>query len=491
MRRLSNSSGLIAYVLMGGLVAGCATNPVTGKKQITLMSEAQEISLGREMDQQVRQEMGVYDDPELQRYLDEMGQQLARASHRPNLPWTFTLVNSPAVNAFALPGGFIYITRGILAYLGSEAELAGVVGHEIGHVTARHSVEQYTRATGATLGLTIASIFFPGARPFGDLASTGLGLLFLKYGREDELEADRLGTEYAARSGWDPAGVAGMLRTLSRMDEASGGDRRGVPGWLSTHPEPAARVELVQAAVEKARAFLGDGAGAVRREEYLRRIDGVAFGDDPREGVVRGNAFLHSELRFALEFPDGWEVLNAPQQVVANEPGTKHYMLLDLVQDVGSARSLADVAQQSMRSAGFRQIAGGGPDRFNGLDAWVGTYEGEIQQLGRVVARLAVVEHERNVYRLIGFAPRETFDRIAQDVARSQASFRGLSREAAREIRPNRIDLYTVREGDTWQRIADRAGQGIVKASTLAILNGFPPAEQPRPGDRIKIVVAG
>jgi predicted Zn-dependent protease len=446
--------------------------------------------MGRELDQQVRQEMGVYDDPELQEYVESIGLELARRSHRPNLPWAFAIVDSPAINAFALPGGFVYVTRGILAYLGDEAELAGVIGHEIGHVTARHSAEQYTRATGASIGMTIASIFFPAAAPYGDLASLGLGVLFLKYGRDDEVQADRLGAEYAARAGWDPYGVAGMLQTLSRLDETAGGDRKGVPGWLATHPEPAARVEEVRASVQQARALL-PGDGAVRRDPYLQRIDGVMFGDNPREGVVRGHAFLHPELRFALEFPDGWEVVNGPQQVVANEPGTKHFMLLDLVRETGGARSLGDVAVSSMRSAGFRQISAAGAGRVHGLDAWAGTFEGQLQQVGPVVARVVVVAHERNVYRLIGFAPRETFDRIVGDVQRSQESFRALGREEAADIRPNRLDLYTVREGDTWQTIAQRRGEGIVNASTLAIMNGFPPAEQPRPGDRVKIVVSG
>jgi predicted Zn-dependent protease len=481
---------LVVVAALVVALPACATNPVTGERQITLMSEAQEIAMGREADQQVRQEMGLYEDPELQRYVEEIGLELARRSHRPNLPWSFAIVDSPAVNAFALPGGFIYVTRGILAYLADEAELAGVLGHEIGHVTARHSVEQYTRATGAGVGLTIASIFFPGARPFGDLAATGLGMLFLKYGRDDELQADRLGTEYAARSGWDPDGVAGMLRTLSRLDEASGTDRRGVPGWLATHPEPGARVEQVAASVEKSKALL-EGTAAVRRDEYLRRIDGVAFGEDPREGVVRGNAFLHGDLRFALEFPEGWDVLNGAEQVVANEPGTRHYMLMDLVDPPPSARSLDDLAGQSMRGAGFRQVGAGGAQQVNGLDAWVGTFDGRLQDIGPVRARLALVQHDRRVYRLIGFAPVDSFDRVVGDVSRSQASFRALSRQEAGDLRPNRVRLYVVREGDTWQSIAQRDGQGIVKPATLAIMNGFPPAEQPRPGDRIKLVVAG
>src|SRR5918992_4887595 len=201
------------------LTTACATNPVTGKREISFMSEAKEIAVGRELDAEVRQQMGLYEDEELQRYVSELGMELARRSQRPNLPWSFAILDSPAVNAFALPGGFIYITRGILPYLDNEAQLVGVLGHEIGHVTARHSAQQYTRGVGTSIGVLVGSIFVPQVRPFGDLAEGGLGVLFLKFGRDDELQADALGAEYAAGGGWDPAQVPAFLTTLARISE--------------------------------------------------------------------------------------------------------------------------------------------------------------------------------------------------------------------------------------------------------------------------------
>ncbi|RPI49748.1 MAG: hypothetical protein EHM55_23040 [Acidobacteria bacterium] len=185
-------------LLAAVLISACAINPVTGKRELSFMSEAQEISVGRELDAQVRQEMGLYEDEDLQRYVQDLGMRLASRSQRPNLPWSFAVVDSPAVNAFALPGGFIYITRGILPYLDNEAQLVGVLGHEIGHVTARHSAQQYTRGMGASLGVLVGSIFVPEVRPFADLAEGGLGVLFLKFSRDDELQADALGAEYTA-----------------------------------------------------------------------------------------------------------------------------------------------------------------------------------------------------------------------------------------------------------------------------------------------------
>ena len=474
-------------VMLGALTTACATNPVTGERQFNLMSEAQEIQIGQEMDPQVRQEMGLYENPELQQYVESVAVQLARGSQRPSLPWHFSIVDSPAVNAFALPGGYIYVTRGLLAHLNDDAELAGVLGHEIGHVTARHAAQQYSKATGAQLGLTLSSIFFPGTRGYGQLAGSGLGLLFLKYGRDDELQADRLGAEYSAQNGWDPQGVQDMLRTLARLDE-NATDRRGVPNYLSTHPQPADRVEKIDQVVQQIRSTSGDKAFKADRAGYLRRIDGLVFGENPREGIVRGNEFLHPDMRFALRFPQGWEVSNGKTQVVAKAPGANVYMLLDIVQQP-SGSNLQDVALNDMSRAGFRAVQGG-DTTINGLRAFVGTFQGSMQSLGQVVARVAYVPLGRTLFRIAGVAPPDAFTRAEEDFQASARSFRELTQREASDIRPNRIDLYTVRGGDTWQSIAQGAGGGNVAPATLAIINSFPPNEQPRAGDRIKIVVS-
>jgi predicted Zn-dependent protease len=468
-------------------LAACATNPVTGKRELSLMSEAQEIQIGQEQDVQVRREMGVYADRELQQYVSDIGLKLARVSERPALPWKFTVVDVAAINAFALPGGFIYITRGILPFLDSEAQLAGVLGHEIGHVTARHAAQQYSRATGAQLGLILGAILIPQTRPFAELGQTGLGVLMLKYGRDDELQADQLGVKYASSAGWDPAGIPQMLTTLSRIEEAS--DNKGVPNWLSTHPAAEDRVQKVQAAVDAAKASSAAGNFVVNRDAFLRRLDGLVFGDNPAQGVVRGNSFLHAGLRFAVEFPVGWDINNGTSQVVAKEPGADAVMFLQLLeQPVG--RTIQDVALRSMDAAGFR-IVNGGRTTINGLDAFVGTYQGTMQDAGRVGARAAHIAHAQNVFILAGIAPEAIYPREEPVFSRTINSFRPLSRAEAESIRPNRIDFYTVRAGDTWQSIAERQGRGVVKPSTLAIMNGHAVNEQPRPGERIKIVVAG
>ncbi len=468
-------------------LTACATNPATGEKEISLMSEAQEIELGQQMDGQVRREMGVYDAPGLQSYVEGVGLKLAHASERPNLPWHFTVVDVPAVNAFALPGGYIYITRGILPFLDNEAQLAGVLGHEVGHVTARHAAQQYTKATGAGLGLALLGIFVPQAQPFEGVAQQALGVLFLKYGRDDELQADRLGVQYAAGAGWNPSGVASMLTTLERLDEASG-SRKGVPNWLSTHPAPADRVAQIQPAIRQARAAMKGQPFVSDRADYLEHVDGIIYGDSPSQGIVRGNRFLHPALHFAVAFPQDWDIENTQSQVVAKAPERNDFMLLQLVQNPSG--SVDQIARTAMASAGFRQVNGEGT-RIHGMDAYVGTYQGTMQNLGNVTVLAAHIVHDRNVYVLAGLAPPNDFQSVRGAFEQSIRSFEGLSRDEAAAIRPNRVDIYTARGGDTWQSIAERAGDGTVKPSTLAIMNDSEPARQPRPGDRLKVIVAG
>jgi predicted Zn-dependent protease len=463
--------------------AACATNPVTGKRQMTLLSEAEELAIGQQQDAEIRREMGVYDDVELQRYVNDIGQQLARVSHRPNLPWSFTVVDNPAINAFALPGGYIYLTRGILAYLDDEAELAGVLGHEIGHVTARHAAQAYTRQAQAGIGLTILSIFVPAAAPFADLGSAGLSVLFLRHGRDAELEADRLGVEYGSGAGYDPAGVPRFLATLARVDALS---ERGVPNWLSTHPDPGSRVTKAEPVAGK---FVSDAAKALNRDQYLERIQGMVFGDRVEDGIVRGNEFLHPLLRLGVKFPEGWEITNTPQAVLAQEPGTDHFMVLQQVEQV-RGRSIGDAAVAAMRNAGYT-VVDGRIDRINGNEAHVGLYRGTAKDVGKVLMRAAHIAIGGQLYVVAGFAPEKEFEQVDKDILPSVETFRQLTTAEASQVRPNRIGFYTVKTGDSWQSIAARAGRNLVNAATLAIMNDHEVHVQPNPGERVKIVVEG
>jgi len=469
----------LRIIVLAGVAWGCATNPATGKRQVILMSEQQEIQIGKDSDVEIRKTMGVYNDQNLQRYVADIGTRLARAAHRPNLPWTFTVVDESAVNAFAVPGGFIYITRGILPFLRSEAELAAVMAHEVGHVDARHSAQQYSNQTLAGGGLALLGIFVPSTRPAQGIASIGLGAAFLKFSRDDELQADQLGVGYSATNGWDPRGMPGLLGTLARLDEASGSSR-GVPNWALTHPPAADRVTRVQQAVAAAPA----GGNATNVPQFERYLDGIVFGDSREKGIVRGSDFLHPVLRFAVRFPQGWQVMNSDEQVVARRSETGNVaMLLQLEEGTGPIQQLASA---SMAKAGWREMSGD-RETINGLDAYVGTYQGTMNDMP-VTIRAAHVRAGQQVYVVAGVAPTSEFNGAAATFSRSIGTFRTLSREEADRIQPNRVDFYTVRNGDTWESLAKTAG---IKPSTLAIMNGGELTVAPRPGTRIRVVVTG
>ena len=469
--------------LVVAVTTACATNPVTGKRQMSLLSEAEEMAIGQQQDVEIRRELGVYDDPELQRYVNEIGQSLASKSHRPNLPWSFTILDSPAINAMALPGGYVYLTRGILAYLDDESELAGVLGHEIGHITARHAAQAYTRQMQAGIGLTILSIFVPSTAPFADLSATGLGVLFMRHGREAEIEADRLGVEYGSGAGFDPSGVPRFLATLARVSALS---ERGLPNWLSTHPAPESRVEKAEPVAGK---FASPDAKTVNRDQYFERIHGIAFGDSAKDGIVRANEFLHPLLRIGVKFPDGWELTNTPEAVMAREPGTQHFMVLQEVEQT-RGRSVGDAAIAAMRQAGY-SVVDGRIEQINGNQAHVGVYRGTARDVGKVMMRAAHIVVGRQMYVVAGFAPEAEFPAVDRDINGAVQTFRQLTVAEAAKVQPNRIDFYVVRQGDSWQSIAARQGRNLVNAATLAIMNDREVHVQPAVGDRVKIVVEG
>jgi len=486
------SIGIFAVAVV--IVSSCATNPVTGQREFVMISEAQEISIGHETNIEILQDMGVYKDATLQEYVESIGYALADLSHRPNLPWKFNIIDSPAINAFALPGGYIYLTRGIMAYLGDEAELAGVLGHEIGHVTARHSVQAYTRAYGAELGVMLGQIFVPqmrtnpyGVPSLGDTLGAGLGLLFLKFSRNDEVQADRLGAEYALNGGWNPEGVSGMLSTLARVNEAS--DRNGAPNWLSTHPEPVDRVIELRSTIDKLLKIVNPTSLRVERSNYLNRIEGLQFGDNPEDGIVRGNEFLHPNLRIALNFPKGWSIQNNDTTVLAKWPDQELYMLLQLAEDRRGV-DLQEIAQVNMRNAGYLHRSGQRM-QINGLTAYLGTYSGRDSEIGEITALVAHIRHNRSLYAFGAIGPVGGMFQIEREVNQSIRSFRPLTRQEADLILPNEIALYTAQHGDTWEEIAKLGGEDIVEATTLAIINDYSVNEQPKSGDRLKIVVVG
>ena len=293
------------------LAVGCAINPVTGNRELALVSESQEIEMGRQGSADVIAAYGLVPDAALQTYVNRIGQTLAAKTERPQLAWEFHVVDDAAVNAFALPGGYIFVTRGLLTHMTNEAELASVLGHEAGHVAARHSVQQISRQQIASLGLGLGSVLSPVIAKYGQVVGAGLGLLFLKYSRDDETQADQLGFRYALADGYDTREMIAVFQMLQDDAQLSGGGR--LPEWQSTHPDPGNRIVDVQGMVAvSAQNF---SAMKVGGDEFLKRIDGMVYGENPRAGYFKGSLFIHPDLKFVLEFPDGWQTLNAADAV--------------------------------------------------------------------------------------------------------------------------------------------------------------------------------
>lgn len=473
---------LILGVLLG--LASCAVNPVTGRQEFVMMSESQELALGRRGDADVRKEYGVYASPELQRYVNEVGQKLARVSHRPDIAYHFTVLDSPEVNAFALPGGYIYIFRGIIAYLNSEAELAAVLGHELGHVTARHAVEQYTAAQAANIGVAIGSVFLPELRTnVGQNVVNVLGTALLAgYGREHELEADRLGAEYLARSGYDPQAMIGVLKVLKAQEEfdaqiakQEGREPNHYHGLFATHPDNDTRLKQVVAEADRfVRAGSFEG-----RAEFLKHIDGMVFGDSPQQGIVRGSQFFHPELGFALTFPADWRIVNQPNKVIAKSPGGVAAMELTLA---GRPQGTpADLLRQRFRLGFGSELEA---RTINGLPAAVAG----LSRGGRPLRAAAIYLDDKAFLIVGGAASAAAFASALPEINRSMESFHALTPAERETARPLTLKVITALPGTTFAQLAKSSPLGKNAEGYLRLLNDKYPKGEPAPGKPLKIV---
>jgi predicted Zn-dependent protease len=482
MRRRANllrrgAAGLAALGLAAAalVTAGCSVNPATGQRQLALIGEGQEVAVGRQADQEVRTSIGLYGDEALQSYVAGLGEALASRSERPDLPWQFGVVDDPAVNAFALPGGFVYVTRGILGYLNSEAELASVLGHEIGHVTARHSVEQMSKAQLATLGLGVAMIADEELRQFGGVAEAGLGLLFLKFSRDDERQADDLGLRYLVRAGYEPAEMPKVFATLGRVSAGQPAGR--IPSWLATHPDPVDREARISQQV--AALFPEERGTAVNRDAYLRRLDGLVFGDDPREGFVEGHVFYHPQLAFQLTLPDGWKTANQKQAVTALSPK----------QDAAVVLTLAAEATPEAASEAFfgRQGIERGDAWQRGFSRYRSLTEAGAEQTRGIVGFPSL---GGRVYQLRGIALPERWADHEAAISASLASFRPLTDRRYLAVQPKRVDLVQLPRAMTFAEFTARY-PSTVAADTLAVANGVTAEERLAAGRLVKRVVGG
>jgi len=475
--RLFPRKWLFALILLGSL-AGCAANPVTGDANFVLMTESQETALGARADQDVKKQYALYDLHGLQAYVDGVGQKLARHSHRAALGYRFTVLDSTDINAFALPGGYVYITRGILAYLNSEAELAAVLGHEIGHVNARHSVRQISVAQGADVLLNVLAAVSPAMRSAVVQNVTGLlgNALLSGYGREHELEADRLGAEYLARSGYDPQAmirVIGVLKNQELFDaeaaKQEGREPRAYHGVFASHPDNDTRLKEVVGAAEKLRV----SAGEIGRERYLEHTAGMVFGDNAYEGFVRAGSFYHPDLGFALKLPSGWRTANMKDRLVAAAPGAE--ARLELRTQSRPKEEPADFLRRLARGANDIEIT-----LVNGLPAAIAMARGQFA---------ATVYLGNRAYLFSGTAKSdEALARNLGAMRDSVRSFRALGDAEKAQVKPLLLKPVAATEATRFAELARSSPLGRNAEGYLRLINGIYPAGEPKAGDTIRIV---
>ena len=479
-------------LLLGALLSGCigAKNPATGERGFALLgevSEEKELEIGHEVNQQILKEYGYYDDPEVQEYVSKVGHSMVPHTHRPNIPYRFTVLDSPEINAFAIPG-YVYVTRGILAMMNSEAELAGLLGHEIAHITARHSAQRMeTRQTAGViqwiLERTVAD------RNVRNVANIAMEAGLMRFSRDDELEADRLGTSYAALTGYDPNRVEDLFRMLKSNEEfqldlarKEGHDVRGrnfIDSIFSTHPENEDRIMEVR---REAARHQSSEATLVRREEYLLHIEGIQYGPSELEGALRGNRYHHRVVDFIVEFPEGWTAADSPERLVAVSPPEDMQVSLQLLERDTTRPACDWLRWKHKKPAGLRAR---GTSGFDGCQARV---QGE-----KAVAEVLVLEVSPKVFMALEAVATKggmtTLDHRSAEVDQIFQSVRPLTRQEYDAAAPPVLRIVTAKPGDTYEGYAVGHEWDPHRADRLRALNThYHPRKEPSPGERVKVL---
>jgi predicted Zn-dependent protease len=467
-------------------VIACAVNPVTGKKQIMLMSEAQEIELGASYDPQVIATFGLYDNQNLQNFVQAKGTEIGKISHRPNLEYHVRVVDSPVVNAFAVPGGYVYLTRGIIAQLNNEAELAGVMGHEIGHVAARHTVSQQSKQQLAQLLLIGGMIASEKFAQYAEYALQGIQLLFLKFSRDDEREADRLGVEYSSKIGYDAHKMADFFKVLQKMALAE--SQGGIPTFLSTHPDPGDRYNAVNQLATEWQTNLKNPTWKVNQDPYLQLINGIVYGEDPRQGYVEGNVFFHPGLKFRYTFPAGWKLENSPLQVTMMPSDGKALELFTLARQ----KTLESAADSTIQQYGLT-LQGSKRATVNGMNAIITQCKQPVQDQNTGATSTNMVysyfiSYNGLIYVFHGVTAEADFNTYVHLFDSSMASFSKLTDPSKINVNPRRIFVKQVQRTGTLADAFRFYNVPQAQYNELALLNDLELTDQVQSGKLIKII---
>jgi predicted Zn-dependent protease len=484
MERLKKFSKWLILIVPLVVIPSCAINPVTGERQLMLMSEAQEIQMGKEYDPQVISTFGLYEDEDLMNFISEKGTEMGKLSHRPELEYHFRILDSPVVNAFAVPGGYIYFTRGILAQFNSEAELMGVLGHEMGHITARHTVSQQSKQQLGQLLLIGGMIASEKFRDFAGYAMQGMQLLFLKYSRDNERQSDRIGVQYASKMHYDAKEMAEFFNVLHDMQ--TGSDQSPVPAFLSTHPDPEDRYNTVNRLTQQWKDSLGYTDWKVEKESYLDMIDGMVYGEDPRQGFVENSSFYHPEMKFRFPVPSGWQLQNTPMQVQMAPSDGNALMIFTLAKQ----NSPEEAAQATLKDLNLSLIQSDAK-RVNGMPAVVTVSEqvSQNQQTGeeqsiRVLSYF--IEYGGAVYIFHGVSTGPEFNSYTRTFEATMSNFDELTDPAKLNVQPKRIRVREVRNSTTVANALRSFGVPDGRLEEFALLNKKKTTDRVAAGERLK-----
>ncbi|SET10778.1 M48 family metalloprotease [Hymenobacter actinosclerus] len=440
----------------------------------------------KEPDPQVIAQFGLLNNPALQKFIDQKGQQMAAISSRADFGYQFTILDSPMINAFAAPDGNVYFTRGIMAHFNDEAQFAGVLGHELGHVTARHGEKQQTRSTLASGALLLGSILSKRIASIAQPLSQGAGLLFLKYGRDDEREADKLGVAYSSKIGYDATHMADFFLTLQRQEQASGAG--GTPTFLSSHPNSADRYSTVKQLAAQARQNAGGRTLTINRDSYLRMIEGLPYGDDPRQGFVEGGVFYHPDLKFQFPVPRGWKSQNSPQQFQMAEPNGQAVQILTLAPGNSAQEAAQALAKELKLNAPQASRT-----TVNGLPAIAiqGDQVGQDQQgrQGIQASTLSyLIQDGKTMYALIGLCAPGKLGSYGPTFQRTAQGFRRLTDASKLNRQSEKIRIRTAKAGQTLAQALAANGIPAKRHEELAILNGLKTTDKLSAGTLFKVV---
>lgn len=487
MKKNKLTIGFLLLLATTLLISSCAINPVTGKKQLMLMSESQELALGAQYDPSVISTFGVYDSPELLNFITTKGNQIREISHRPNLEFHYKILDSPVINAFAVPGGYVYFTRGILAQLNNEAELIGVLGHEMGHVTARHSASQQSKQQLGNILLAGGILFAPEEfQQFAGYASQGMQLLFLKFSRDNESEADRLGVEYSSKINYDAHKMADFFNVLNKMQMES--DHAGVPTFMSTHPDPGDRYNAVNRKTEQWQDSLKQTNWMVNGDSYLQMIDGLIYGEDPRQGFVEGSVFYHPDMKFKYPIPQGWKHQNSPIQVQMVSADGKALIVFFLAQQ----KTLDEAGQEALKKLELNVLSSKRAT-VNGFPAIVAVSQqvSQDQQTGQqnIIKVLSyIIQKENSIYVFHGVAAEADFNSYFRTFESTMANFRSLTTPSKLNVKPKRIKIKSVQRSGTLSDAFRYYGVPQNQTKELSLLNNLELSDKVQKGKLIKIV---